>query len=84
MEKKAISATPLEMAHSFCGYKNKCMNVGDECVNYRLIMEITKGEYEPPKKEIKKAEEGVTNEEVQGNSAESNSTSINDKNEGWW
>jgi len=84
IEKKAISATPLEMAHSFCGFKRKCMKEDGECVNYRLIMEITKGEYEPPKKEIKMAEEVVANEEVQGNSKESDSTSVNDKNEGWW
>ncbi len=84
MEKKAISASPIEMVHNFCGFRGKCLRLDDECVNYRKVMEITTGEYEPPKKEIKKAEEGVGNEAVQGNSKEDNSVTVNNKNEEWW
>ncbi len=83
MEKKAITATPLEMAHSFCGFKSKCMCLDGDCINYKKIIEITTGNYEPPKKEIKKAEEGIGNEEVQRDSTESNNASVETKNE-WW
>ena len=60
------------------------MRLDRECVNYKQILEITTGEYEPPKKEINKAEEGIVNEAVQGSSEKDNSVTVNNQNEEWW